>query len=69
MFTEATDDPSHIFNGLPVFYILGKEEERIRGTLENGSETHRPIGDAYLHEWMSGETEEMNIEERDIVMV
>jgi hypothetical protein len=58
-----------LFNASPVFHVLRREADRTEGALGDRYETYRLIGDAYLHGWMKGETENMDFEERDIVLV
>jgi hypothetical protein len=58
-----------LFNASPVFHVLRREAYRTEGTLGDRYETYRFMGDAYVHGWMKGETEDMDFEERDIVLV
>jgi hypothetical protein len=58
-----------LFNASPVFHVLRREADRTEGALGDRYETHRLMGDAYVHGWMRGETEGMDFEEREIVLV
>jgi hypothetical protein len=58
-----------LFNASPVFHVLRREADRTEGALGDRYETYRLMGDAYVHGWMKGETEDMDFEERDIVLV
>jgi hypothetical protein len=58
-----------LFNASPVFHVLRREADRTEGALGDRYETYRLMGDAYVHGWMKGETEDMDFEEREIVLV
>jgi hypothetical protein len=58
-----------LFNASPVFHVLRREADRTEGALGDRYETYRLMGDAYVHGWMRGETEDMDFEEREIVLV
>jgi hypothetical protein len=58
-----------LLNGSPVFHILRRGNDRSKGVHRKRYETYRLVGDAYVYGWMNGETEDMDVEERDIVLV
>jgi hypothetical protein len=58
-----------LFNASPVFHVLRREADRTEGAPGDRYETYRLLGDAYVHGWMKGETEDMDFEEREIVLV
>lgn len=58
-----------LFDSSPVFHVLRRAEDRTEGEFDNRYETYRLMGDAYVHGLMYGEAEDMDLEERYIVLV
>jgi hypothetical protein len=53
-----------VFNGAPLVHVLRRVEES-----RDGVERWRLVGDAFAFGLMYGEADEMDVEERDIVLV
>lgn len=53
-----------LLTGLPVFHVLRKA-----GEAEDGEQSWKIVGDAYLQGLMNGEVDEMDIDVEDVVLV
>lgn len=53
-----------VFNGAPVVHVLRKVSDD-----DTKPDRWRFVGDAYVHDLMDGEADEMDIEAREIVLV